>query len=82
MHRVCGLRLGPNYVVRLAADKNFYLRLTIEKVHAFGFFNNIYLWLYGYSDTNFMVSVKCTNLKIEIQSEIIEIQIIGMQIDL
>ena len=23
MYKVCGLRLGPNFVVRLAADKNF-----------------------------------------------------------
>ena len=33
MYRVCGLQLGPNFVVRLATSKNFYLRLTVEKMH-------------------------------------------------
>ena len=39
MHRVCGLWLGPNFRVRPAAGKNFYLRLTVEKMRAFATFN-------------------------------------------
>ena len=35
MYRVCGLRLGPKYVERLTAEKNFYLRLPVEKMNAF-----------------------------------------------
>ena len=37
MYRVCGLRLGPNFVVQVVADKKFYLRLTIEKKCIYGF---------------------------------------------
>ena len=74
MHRVCSLRLGRNFVVRLAPDKNFYLRLTVEVNHK-------YLRPYGCSDINFKVKVKCTYPKTEIESEIIEIQIIGIQIN-
>ena len=29
MYRICGLPLGPNFGVRSAADKNYYLRLTV-----------------------------------------------------
>ena len=35
MYRVYGLRLGPNFVVQLAAVQNFHLRLTVEGMHAF-----------------------------------------------
>ena len=42
MDRVCGLRLGPNFVVRLGSENNFHLLLTIEKKHAFEAFNNKY----------------------------------------
>ena len=30
MYKVCGLGLGPNFVVWLVADKNFYLWLTAD----------------------------------------------------
>ena len=52
-----GLRfaLSPNFVVRLAADKNFYLRLMVKKMRAFVVsmvFKDTYLrsydQLYGY----------------------------------
>lgn len=76
-HRVYGLKLSPNFAVRLAADKNFHLRLTIEKMHTFVVLNDEYLRRYGCSDTNFTAMGKCTNPK----TEIIEIQIIGIQID-
>ena len=33
--KTCGLRLGTNFGARLVADKNFYLRLTVAKIHAF-----------------------------------------------
>ena len=42
-YRVCGLRLGPNFAMRLAADKNIYLWLTVEEMHAFADFNGKYL---------------------------------------
>lgn len=38
MNRVCGFRLCPNFEVRLAVDKNVYLRLTVEKMYAFAVF--------------------------------------------
>ena len=50
MYRVCGLQPGPNFVVRLAADKNFYLRLTVEKMHPVAVFNDKYLRQNDYSD--------------------------------
>ena len=55
MYGVFGLRLGPNFVVRLAADKNFCLQLTVEKMQAFAVFNDRNLWPYGCSDTYFYV---------------------------
>ena len=68
MHRIYGLWHGSNFAVRPAADKNFYLRLTVEKMHAFPVFNGT-------------AGIKCTNSKTEIQSEIVETQIIGIKID-
>ena len=38
MSRVCGFWLYLNFEVRLAVDKNFYLGLTVEKMHAFAVF--------------------------------------------
>ena len=35
MYRIFGLQLGPNFVAQLAAGKNFYLRLTVEKIYVF-----------------------------------------------
>lgn len=66
MHRVYGLKLSPNFAVRLVADKNFHLRLTIEKMHTFVVLNDEYLRRYGCSDTNFTAMGKCTNPKTEI----------------
>ena len=80
-YRVCSLVLGPNFVVLLAAGKNFYLPSTVEKMHVFAVFKDKYLRIYGCSDTNFTAPVNCANLKTEIVSEIIEIQIIGIEID-
>ena len=81
MHRIYGLWLGSNFAVRPAADKNFYLSLTVEKMYAFAVFNDKYLRSYDCSDTNFTAEIKCTNSKTEIQSEIVETQIIGIKID-
>ena len=75
IYRVYGLRLGSNFVVRLASDKNFYLRLTAEKLHVFAIFNDKYLQPYGCSDTNVTATVNCTNPKTETLREIIGIQI-------
>ena len=78
MYRVFGLRLGPNFAVRLAAEKNFYLRLTVGKMHAFDNACNRYLRPHGCSNTHFTATVNCPNPKTEVLSEIIEIQTIGM----
>ena len=56
-----------NFIIIFAADKNFYLRLTVEKVHAFLILNDKYLRLHGCSDTNFRATVKCTNPETEIK---------------
>ena len=79
MYWVYGLWLGPNFIVWQVADKNFYLRLKIEKVHAFAVFNDFNLRPYGCCDTNFTATVNCKNPKTEILNEIIEIQNIGIQ---
>ena len=44
------MQLGANFAVLLAADKNFYLRLMVEKIHAFAVFNDKDLQLCGCSD--------------------------------
>ena len=68
MHKVCGLRLRLNLVVRLVAENNFYLRLTVEKMHGFTVFNDKILRPYGCSKTNFTATVYRTNPKAEILS--------------
>lgn len=65
MFRVCSLQLGPNFGARLAADKNFYLRLAVEKSDAFAAFTEKYLRSYGCTGTNFTATVKCRNLKLK-----------------
>ena len=72
MYRVCGLGLVLNFGVRLEADKNFYLRLTVEKMRAFGVFTEKYLQPYRWRDSNVTVVAICTNSKTEIKSVIIE----------
>ena len=52
VYRPSSFWLGPNYVVWLAAEKNFYLWLTVEKMHAFALFNNRYVQLSGCSNIN------------------------------
>ena len=73
MYRVCGLRLGPNIGV---AKKKFYLWLTPDEMHVFAVFTEKNLRSYGCSGTNFTTAVNCTNPNTEIQSEIIETEII------
>ena len=57
------------------------MRFTAEKMHAFAIFNSKYLRPQGCSDTNFTATVKHTIPKTEIKSEIIEVQVIGIQTD-
>ena len=57
MYSVYGLRLSPNSVVRLTADKNFYLQLTVEKMHAFIVFNDKYLRSDDCKDTSFTLQL-------------------------
>ena len=52
MYRVFGLRLGPNFGVWPAADKNFYLWLTVEKILALAVFTKKYLRSCGCAATN------------------------------
>ena len=59
MYRVCVLRMHPKFGLRLTPDKNFYLQLTVEKMHA------------CCSDTNFTAMVNYKNSETEIQTEII-----------
>ena len=67
MNRVCSLRLGSNFGMWPATDKNFYLQLTVEKKCASAFFTKKHLRPYHYSGANFTAVVNCTNLKIEKQ---------------
>ena len=78
MCRVCGLRMSSNFGVWLTANKNFYLQLTVEKMHAFAVFTEKYLGSYGCNGTNFTDMVVCTNQKMEILIEIIETELIGI----
>ena len=80
MYSVCALLLGPNFGVRLMADKKFYLRLTVEKMHALVVFTEKYLRSKCFSSSKDTATVNCRNPKTEIQIEIIETQIIGKQI--
>ena len=75
MYKVCSLRLGPNFRVCSAADKKFYLRLTVEKMCGFAVFTDKYSSPCGCSGTNFTVLVYYKNSKSEMKSEIIKIQI-------
>ena len=68
MYRVLGLPLGPT------ADKNFYFRLTVQKILAFAVFTNKYLRSYGCVATNFTAAVNYANPKTEIHSGTIKIQ--------
>ena len=65
IYRVCGLRLGSNFGLGLTMKKNFYLQLTVEKMHAFAVFTKKYLRSYGSSVTNFITAVNCRNKKTE-----------------
>ena len=49
-------------------------------MYAFAVFTEKYLQAYGCCDTTFTATVNCTNPKTEIQIEIIETEIIGIQI--
>ena len=69
IHKVCGLQLGPNFGVRPAADKDFYLRLTVTKMLTFVVFTDKCLRLCACSDPNFTVVVYYKNLKTEVKSE-------------
>ena len=72
---MAGSKLG----MRPTTDKNFYLRLTVEKMHAFAVFTKKYLRPYDCSDTSCTTAVNCTKPKTEMQTKIIKIQIILRQ---
>ena len=61
MFRFCSLRQGPNFGVRPAAGKNFYLRLTVEKMSVFAAFTKKYLEPYDWSYSNFTAVATYTN---------------------
>ena len=66
MHRACGLRLDPNTGVRPEADKKLYLRLKVDKMHAFVALTETYLQSFGCSSTNFTTAFNCMNPNTEI----------------
>ena len=67
MYSVCALLLDPNFRVRLMADKKFYLRLTVEKMHALVVFTEKYLRSKGFSSGNDTATINCRNPKTEIK---------------
>ena len=70
---IYGLRMGPNFVARVAADKNFYMRLVVEKMHTVKAFNDFKLRPYGCSSTNFTATVNYSNRKTDTLTELIKI---------
>ena len=54
IYKIFSLQLCPNVVVQPAAGKNFYCRLTVEKIHMFAVFTDKLLQPYGCSGTNFL----------------------------
>ena len=51
----------------------------VEKMQAFVALNDSILRPYGCNDTNYTAAVNCANSKTETLTEIIELQIIGIQ---
>ena len=76
MYRVFALRLAPNFEVPSAADKKFYLQLTVRKLRVPVVLTKKYLRLDDYSDTNLTAAVDCENRKIETLSGIIDTKIV------
>ena len=74
MYSVFRSRVGPNFGVQPAADKKFYLRLTVKKIRAFAVFTQKYLRLYSCGDTKFTAAANCEYPKTEIHKGAIEIQ--------
>ena len=66
MYKVCGLPLDSIFRMRMTAGKNFYLRLTVEKMPAFAIITEKYLRSYDRSEINFTASVNCKNPRTEI----------------
>ena len=77
MYRVCSLQLGPNFVVRLAAEKSFHLRLTVELLTQISHFNLRFLAIniYGYT------AVASQILRLRLTVQIQKLEIIGIQIN-
>ena len=76
MCKVYGLRLGLNIGLRPATDKKLYFWLTADKMHAFAFYQQIVTAIrlqWHHFTTG-------ANPNTEIQSKIIEIEIIETQI--
>ena len=59
-----------NFAMQPAAEKSFYLRLTVKKMHAFAVFIEQYLQPYGCSSTNFTAVVWNKSEIIEIQNNL------------
>lgn len=66
--------LGPNFGVQPEADKDFYFRLIVKKMHAFVVLTEKYLQQYFCNGKNLMAAVNFINAKTEIQNIIIELQ--------
>ena len=73
MYWVCGLRLGTNFEAWPSADKNFYLRVMVEKKRAFAVSTDKYLRRCCCAGINFTALVNCIYQKTKIKCEIIKI---------
>ena len=74
MYKVFGLRLGPSFEVRPAADKNVYWRLVVEKIYVFAVFSKKHLQSYGCVATKFTAAVNHAYPKTKICSGTVGIQ--------
>ena len=77
MYRVCGLQLRPNFGVRPAAGKNFFLRLMVEKMRAIAALpRNI--WGHTAEEAAILrlrLTIQIQKLKYIIKHQIFEVQI-------
>ena len=62
---------NPKFWGAASGWQEFLLQLTVEKMRASEVFTKKYLQWYGSNDNNFAALINCTNLKTEVQGELI-----------
>ena len=62
---------NPKFWGAASGWQEFLLQLTVEKMRAFEVSTKKYLQRYGSNDNNFAALINCTNLKTEVQGELI-----------